>query len=70
MWMQLRYFGLSGLRSRLQAHLDLARELATSIEADPDAELLYPVPLRDGLLPYAAGALCRQGRGATGRGVP
>jgi aromatic-L-amino-acid/L-tryptophan decarboxylase len=44
MWMQLRYFGLSGLRARLQQHIDLAHELADWIEADPDAELLYPVP--------------------------
>jgi aromatic-L-amino-acid decarboxylase len=44
MWMQLRYFGLSGLRARLQLHVDLARELAGWIDGDPDAELLYPVP--------------------------
>lgn len=44
MWMQLRYFGLSGLRSRLQLHIDLAHELAERIEADPDAQMLFPVP--------------------------
>ncbi len=44
MWMQLRYFGFSGLRARLQAHIDLAAELATWIEADADAQLLHPVP--------------------------
>lgn len=44
MWMQLRYFGLSGLRARLEEHIDIAHELAGWIEADPDAELLYPVP--------------------------
>ena len=44
MWMQLRYFGLSGLRARLQLHIDLAHELSAWIEADPDAEMLYPVP--------------------------
>jgi aromatic-L-amino-acid decarboxylase len=44
MWMQLRYFGLSGLRARLQQHLDLAHELAGWIEADLDAEVLFPVP--------------------------
>ena len=44
MWMQLRYFGLSGLRARLQQHVDLAHELAGWIEADPDAEVLFPVP--------------------------
>jgi aromatic-L-amino-acid decarboxylase len=44
MWMQLRYFGLSGIRARLQQHLDLAQELASWIDADPDAERLHPVP--------------------------
>lgn len=44
MWMQLRYFGLSGLRARLQEHIDLAHELAGWIEQDPDAELLFGVP--------------------------
>jgi aromatic-L-amino-acid decarboxylase len=44
MWMQLRYFGLAGLRARLQQHIDLAHELAGWIEEDPDAELLFPVP--------------------------
>jgi len=44
MWMQLRYFGLSGIRARIQQHIDLAHELAEWIEADPDAEVLFPVP--------------------------
>jgi aromatic-L-amino-acid decarboxylase len=44
MWMQLRYFGLSGLRARLQEHIDMAHELAASIEDDPDAEVLFGVP--------------------------
>jgi len=44
MWMQLRYFGLSGLRERLRQHIDLAHELAGWIENDPDAEVLFPVP--------------------------
>jgi aromatic-L-amino-acid decarboxylase len=44
MWMQLRYFGLSGLRTRVQAHIDLAHELAEWIDAEPDAERLAPVP--------------------------
>ncbi len=44
MWMQLRYFGLSGLRARVREHIDLAHELAAWIEEDPDAEVLYDVP--------------------------
>jgi aromatic-L-amino-acid decarboxylase len=44
MWMQLRYFGLSGLRSRRQRHLDLAADLAGWVDGDPDFERLAPAP--------------------------
>lgn len=44
MWMQLRYFGLAGLRARLQAHLDMAAALAGRIDGDPDFERLAPAP--------------------------
>ena len=44
MWMQLRYFGLSGLRARLQEHLDLTADLAAWIDAHPDFERLAPAP--------------------------
>jgi aromatic-L-amino-acid decarboxylase len=44
MWMQLRYFGLSGLRARLQQHLDLAAELASWVDEAPDFERLAPAP--------------------------
>lgn len=44
MWMQLRYFGLAGLRARLAAHLDMAAELVRWIDDDPDFERLAPAP--------------------------
>jgi len=44
MWMQLRYFGLSGLRARLQAHLDMAAELVDRIDDHPDFERLAAAP--------------------------
>ena len=44
MWMLLRYFGLDGLRARLRSHLVMAHELALTVEAAPDAELMAPVP--------------------------
>ena len=44
LWMLLRWFGLEGLRRRIEAHLDLAAGLAASVDADPDWELLAPVP--------------------------
>jgi len=44
MWFVLRYFGLSGLQRRLEAHLALAADLAAWVDAEPEAERLAPVP--------------------------
>ena len=44
LWMQLRWFGLEGMRRRIRHHLELAAELAAEVKADPDWELLAPVP--------------------------
>jgi aromatic-L-amino-acid decarboxylase len=44
LWMVLRYFGQDGLRAALRGHIALARELADSIEAAADFELLAPLP--------------------------
>ena len=44
LWVQLRWFGLEGLRRRIERHLELAADLAAAIDADPDWELLAPVP--------------------------
>jgi aromatic-L-amino-acid/L-tryptophan decarboxylase len=44
LWIQVRWFGLEGLRVRIRHHLDLAAEFATTVEADLDWELLAPVP--------------------------
>lgn len=44
LWVQLRWFGLEGLRRRIREHIELARRFAAWVEADPDWELLAPVP--------------------------
>jgi aromatic-L-amino-acid decarboxylase len=44
LWVQLRWFGLEGLRRRIRHHLELARAFAAWIDADPDWERLAPVP--------------------------
>jgi aromatic-L-amino-acid/L-tryptophan decarboxylase len=44
LWMQLRWFGLEGMRRRIRQHLELAADLAAEIKGDPDWELLAPVP--------------------------
>jgi aromatic-L-amino-acid decarboxylase len=44
LWMLLRYFGLEGLRRRIDAHCRLAEELAAAVDAEPDFERLAPAP--------------------------
>lgn len=44
MWFLMRYFGLSGLRSRIAEHLELAARFARWVDAEPHAERLAPVP--------------------------
>ncbi len=44
LWMQIRYFGVEGIAARIREHCRMAGELAGWIDADPDWELLAPVP--------------------------
>jgi aromatic-L-amino-acid decarboxylase len=44
LWIQLRYFGLEGLRRRIEHHIEMAARLAGWVETDPDFELMAPVP--------------------------
>jgi aromatic-L-amino-acid/L-tryptophan decarboxylase len=44
LWIQLRWFGLEGLRRRIERHLDLAAWFALQVDAAPDWERLAPVP--------------------------
>lgn len=43
-WVLLRWFGLEGLRRRIRHHIAQARRLEAWVDADPDFELLAPVP--------------------------
>ena len=43
LWMQLRWFGLEGIRRRIEEHLSMAAEFAGSLDADQDWERLAPV---------------------------
>jgi aromatic-L-amino-acid decarboxylase len=44
LWMILRSFGAREIRARLSAHIALARQLASWVDAHPDFERLAPVP--------------------------
>ncbi|MFP5342102.1 MAG: pyridoxal phosphate-dependent decarboxylase family protein [Candidatus Limnocylindria bacterium] len=43
-WMQLRWFGLEGLRQPIEHHLAMAQQVAAWVDADPAWERLAPVP--------------------------
>jgi aromatic-L-amino-acid decarboxylase len=45
LWFVIRSYGVSGLQEKIQAHINMAHELAERIDAEPDFELLAPVPL-------------------------
>jgi aromatic-L-amino-acid decarboxylase len=44
LWIQLRWFGLEGLRRRIEHHIELAQEFAGWVDDAPDWERLAPVP--------------------------
>ncbi len=44
LWLELRWFGLEGLRRRIARHIELAATFAGWVDSDPDWERLAPVP--------------------------
>lgn len=44
LWFVIRSFGASGLRAKVADHIRWARDLANQIDAEPDFQLLAPVP--------------------------
>jgi len=57
LWMQLRWFGLDGLRRRIANHLELADGFRAAIDADPDWERLAPAPFSTICFRYRPAAL-------------
>jgi aromatic-L-amino-acid decarboxylase len=43
-WMVVRYFGVEGLQAGIREHIRLGKLFASWVEADPDFELMAPVP--------------------------
>ena len=44
LWFVIRSYGVEGLRDIIRRHVALAQELAREVEADPEFELMAPVP--------------------------
>jgi aromatic-L-amino-acid decarboxylase len=63
-WMNLRYFGLEGMRRRIERHLAMAQRFAGWVDADPEFERLAPTPFSTICFRYVPAAL------AAGRSEP
>jgi aromatic-L-amino-acid/L-tryptophan decarboxylase len=57
LWIQLRWFGLEGLRRRISFHLEQAAAFAAWVDADPDWERLAPAPFSTVCFRYRPAAL-------------
>ena len=57
LWMLIRYFGLEGLRRRIDAHCRIAADLAAAVDVEPDFERLAPVPFSTVCLRWRPAAL-------------
>ncbi len=57
LWMLIRYFGLDGLRRRIDAHCRIAADLAAAVDAEPDFERLAPAPFSTVCLRWRPAAL-------------
>jgi aromatic-L-amino-acid/L-tryptophan decarboxylase len=55
LWFVLRAFGLERAREIIAGHIAMARDLRGWVEADPDFELLAPVPLSTVVFRHRAG---------------
>jgi aromatic-L-amino-acid decarboxylase len=57
LWVQIRWFGIEGLRRRIERHIELAQAFAGWIDADPDWQRLAPVPFSTVCFRYRPPAL-------------
>jgi aromatic-L-amino-acid decarboxylase len=62
LWVLVRWFGLSGLRRRLEHHLGEAQRLVAWVDADPDFERLAPTPFSVVSLRWRPAALAGRAR--------
>jgi aromatic-L-amino-acid decarboxylase len=56
LWVQLRWFGLDGLRRRIERHIEMAQTFAAWVDATPDWERLAPVPFSTVCLRWVPGS--------------
>jgi len=55
LWFVLRYFGVEGIRDRIRGHVEMAREMASWVDASPDWVRVAPVPFSTVVLSFTPG---------------
>lgn len=55
LWFVLRYFGAQGIRDRIRRHVEMAREVASWLDGEPDWERVAPVPFSTVVFRFAPG---------------
>jgi aromatic-L-amino-acid decarboxylase len=57
LWIMLRYFGLEGMRRRIESHIAMAARFAEWVDADPDFERMASAPFSTVCFRYRPAAL-------------
>jgi len=57
LWFVLRYFGVDGIRERIRLHVEMARELASWIDAEAEWTRVAPVPFSTVVFRYTPDGL-------------
>lgn len=57
LWMTLRWFGAEGMAARIREHVRLARTFAGWVEAEPEWEVMAPVPFSLVVFRHAPGGM-------------
>jgi aromatic-L-amino-acid decarboxylase len=60
LWFVLRYFGVEGIRARIRRHVEMARDLAARVDAEPGWERVAPVPFSTVVLRFAPDGSSRE----------
>ena len=60
LWIQLRWFGLSGLRRRIERHIELAQQFAGWVDDESGWERLAPVPFSTVCFRYRPAGLAEE----------
>ncbi len=68
-WIALRTFGAAGVRERLRAHLDLARQLEEVLRSRADVEIVAPVPFSVVVFRFTGTGLSPEEEDALNRGI-